>query len=916
MNYYNLGLFYHISLAILMIAMVLLLIYKSYTSKNTFSKWNVCFLVPLFAILYAMYFTANKYIGEEVNAFILFSFLNDVIEVVKFKIPVALVSNISKEIPIYYSSFIMAYAAITFATIISVASIFGQRLTNYFRKKILLHKNCDIVVGDSETSYNYMKKNDNCILLGTEMSKTRYTDLIKEGILVIKVPLNAKKLKRYLKNKKYNIIVFRDSKHSYSSIINTFDNAKALLTPKLPVIFSKISNYFADKKQKKVSNTEEKEAVNTEITTTENKENNEKNNSFIKVLKEKIKAYKEQKCAEKDLSVVKFQIYLEANQRELKILKDKISNTQKDNVNIYGFSKYELLARTFVVEHPISRYLPEDFVNDNLTIKNDKDINIVFIGFGKMNYQLFRMCTTQFQFAKQENNSNKLSAKLVNYHIFDKDSSNLHNEIFSKINYEFDKKFADTPDEYFAPPERICNIIPHKIDINSIRAKKLFESYVNENSYTYFIISLSNDLEDASYAQTLKRILPNHNYKIFVRAKNEAEEKLNELDDNIIYFGDEKNLYTHANIVNNDLTDLAKKMNFIYNKLNDIRDENIKKEKVGQSGIVNENKDSKLLVAIKKLFHIKTTKEIVDEYMNNSNAKRLEFYAKKKNSIALTNYIDNMWYNLQAIEQTSNLYRALNLPFKLYLLGFTMVKNNKNSKCNGINESYYNHIYKGDKKLDYNNNKFFTETQKSNVLAFMEHSRWNALYIIYDFTRMSIKTITNNGQKELARLKDLNYNATEKDLQTRVAHKDLAQKTHACLTTYYELENMIKYKYDYLDKLNFNDLDINKFKDIIDNFSKVLIKTFTKNQLVGLINLDISTLGEMTKEQLEETIKEKIAGFQEEDLKTFINDCIKKFKEKEISQIYLYDYLDLDYIYEAINSIGYSICCKNCIKID
>ncbi len=523
MNYYNLGLFYHISLAILMIAMVLLLIYKSYTSKNTFSKWNVCFLVPLFAILYAMYFTANKYIGEEVNAFILFSFLNDVIEVVKFKIPVVLVSNISKEIPIYYSSFIMAYAAITFATIISVASIFGQRLTNYFRKKILLHKNCDIVVGDSETSYNYMKKNDNCILLGTEMSKTRYTDLIKEGILVIKVPLNAKKLKRYLKNKKYNIIVFRDSKHSYSSIINTFDNAKALLTPKLPVIFSKISNYFADKKQKKVSNTEEKEAVNTEITTTENKENNEKNNSFIKVLKEKIKAYKEQKCAEKDLSVVKFQIYLEANQRELKILKDKISNTQKDNVNIYGFSKYELLARTFVVEHPISRYLPEDFVNDNLTIKNDKDINIVFIGFGKMNYQLFRMCTTQFQFAKQENNSNKLSAKLVNYHIFDKDSSNLHNEIFSKINYEFDKKFADTPDEYFAPPERICNIIPHKIDINSIRAKKLFESYVNENSYTYFIISLSNDLEDASYAQTLKRILPNHNYKIFVRAKNEAE---------------------------------------------------------------------------------------------------------------------------------------------------------------------------------------------------------------------------------------------------------------------------------------------------------------------------------------------------------------------------------------------------------
>ncbi len=289
-------------------------------------------------------------------------------------------------------------------------------------------------------------------------------------------------------------------------------------------------------------------------------------------------------------------------------------------------------------------------------------------------------------------------------------------------------------------------------------------------------------------------------------------------------------------------------MNFIYNKLNDIRDENIKKEKVGQSGIVNENKDSKLLVAIKKLFHIKTTKEIVDEYMNNSNAKRLEFYAKKKNSIALTNYIDNMWYNLQAIEQTSNLYRALNLPFKLYLLGFTMVKNNKNSKCNGINESYYNHIYKGDKKLDYNNNKFFTETQKSNVLAFMEHSRWNALYIIYDFTRMSKEKINKNIESEFERLSKLTSQASEKEKSPFVSHKDLANKEHGCLTTYSELENLIKYKYE-------------QFVD-------------------------------------------KIPGFDKDKL------------NKEIAQIYLYDYLDLDNIYEAINSIGYSIYCKNCGKID
>ena len=48
-----------------------------------------------------------------------------------------------------------------------------------------------------------------------------------------------------------------------------------------------------------------------------------------------------------------------------------------------------------------------DVMNFVSEIKNDKDINIVFIGFGKMNYQLFRMCTTQFQFAKKYNDGLK-----------------------------------------------------------------------------------------------------------------------------------------------------------------------------------------------------------------------------------------------------------------------------------------------------------------------------------------------------------------------------------------------------------------------------------------------------------------------------------------------------------------------------
>lgn len=109
-----------------------------------------------------------------------------------------------------------------------------------------------------------------------------------------------------------------------------------------------------------------------------------------------------------------------------------------------------------------------------------------------------------------------------------------------------------------------------QIDINSVEAKKKFKALVTEDSFTCFIISLENDLEDASYAQTVKRLLDDDgNYRIFVRAKNDNGEKLNEINDRIIYFGEEKKLYTHENIINDDLTKLAQRINLLYNDISD-----------------------------------------------------------------------------------------------------------------------------------------------------------------------------------------------------------------------------------------------------------------------------------------------------------------------------------------------------------
>ena len=249
----------------------------------------------------------------------------------------------------------------------------------------------------------------------------------------------------------------------------------------------------------------------------------------------------------------------------MKILKEKFITKADKNSNLYisGFSKYELMARKFVTEYPITKYIPRSFYNGNFTVKSDKQINVVFIGFGKVNYQLFRMCAMQFQFARED--GGRLASKPVKYYVYDNKEESLHNEFFSRILYEFDEEFADCD---FPKPEKICDLEICRADINSVEAKKNFRSLVSENSFTYFIVSLDDDLQDASYAQTVKRVLgDDENYRVFVRAKNDNGENLNDGEDRVIYFGEDKKLYTRENIINDDLCELAQRINLLYNKI-------------------------------------------------------------------------------------------------------------------------------------------------------------------------------------------------------------------------------------------------------------------------------------------------------------------------------------------------------------
>ncbi|MDE6557584.1 MAG: hypothetical protein K2K39_00595 [Clostridia bacterium] len=640
------------------------------------TKKNLFYLAPSFLLLYFMYITAAVFKGDKLDFFYCFALVNTIFDVLKFKATTSVIAPICSEYALFYADFVIAYLLGVITVILSVASFFSRRISNFISVTALLKKDCDIVIGDSAEAIKYIKRTKKCLLLGADIKSQRYAELIKQGIPVVKVAFEAKQLSRKLKRGGYNVIVFKDGSYSYTKIIDTFTE-------------------LADK--------------------------------------ERIK------------------IYLEANQQEMKILKEKfITKADKiSNLYIAGFSKYELMARRFVVDYPITKFIPRAFFNENFTLKNDKRINVVFVGFGKVNYQLFRMCAMQFQFAQEI--KGKLAVKPVNYYIYDNKCAMLHNEFFSRILYEVDEVFADCD---FPKPENICNVNIRPVDINSVEAKKEFKELVGEDSFTYFIISLDDDLPDASYAQTVKRLFDNSaNYRIFVRAKNDSGEKFNELNDGIVYFGEEKKLYTHENIVNDDLTELAQRINILYNNISDPPEwlKDLKKKK-------DISADEK-----RKILNDNLSKPENKQFMLES------------------------WSELPYIEQASNLYHALNLPFKLNLLGFDMVKKSGEGACGATEEEFNERYINSGRDKDYEDYAFFFKNEVSNVLAFIEHSRWNALYILYDYKQM-----------KKAEMKVFEDSDGDGKVRKTMPHKDTERKQHACLTTYYGLDELIKYKFETL----------------------------------------------------------------------------------------------------------------------
>jgi hypothetical protein len=694
--------------------------------KELISKKHLIYFVPSVILVYALLLITGIYRGDEIDFYYCFNLVSSAFDVFIFKISsfIPAMRQIAAEYPIFYADYILTFTISIATVILSIASFFSARIYNFLRKIRFCFRDCDILIGDSESALKYLKANKNCMMWGVGVSRKRYAELLKEGYCVWRSGFNSKLFGVFARLRERHFIVFRDSGQPFFKIIEYFSKLKR------------------------------------------------RNKKFLF-------------------------LHFEVNQEETKFFKDEFIAKADENSRAFisCFGKYELIARQFVWEYPLTKFIPRDFYRPNCTVCDGKEINVVFVGFGKVNRQMFRMCAMQFQFAAEQNG--ELVSKPIHYYVFDKEETSLHNDTLTRFQYEIKEAFRESD---FPVPEPICDLDDSKpLDAHSVAAKQKMRSLVHKNSYTFFIVSLDDDIADASYARTLEHLLVNEsNYKIFVRAKNKNGENLSCRESSVLYFGSDESFYTHDCIVNDELTGFAQRINLLYKHVNETS--------LGLSAA----QDEKISGEEKR--------ELVDKCLSSHQNRA---------------YMIEAWSKLETIKQYSNLYHAFNLPFKIHMLGFSMRKR-KNPEDVGISEATFNEKYVNSGKADqYCDYSFFFKTESSNVLAFIEHSRWNALYILYDYVQMK------KSEMKISVKIDQESRKTVRE----VVHQDNERKRHACVTTYRGLDSLIRFKF----KLLYPEKDFDK------------------------------------------AVSEK-------------DESILKLKD-----LYAYDYMDLDRLYEEFHVLGYVI---------
>ena len=406
---------------------------------------------------------------------------------------------------------------------------------------------------------------------------------------------------------------------------------------------------------------------------------------------------------------------------------------------------FHQISVDFIDKYPLSYFLTEKHIDYSTSLVNpETDINVIFVGFGYTNRQIFLTSVANNQFLTKVGNDIKL--KPVNYHIIDKERAKSDKNLNHDYNrYKFERGDFN-PDDYLELPDLPANEYYTQINVNDWEFYGEIKNIVckNPNSINVIILSLGDELVNLDVSKKLcvkKAEWGVSNCHIFCKNSTEKTGTPIEGSRDCYYFGNESEIYNIDNIMMDDLTVMALLRNTIY--------------------------DVEYAV-----------KSFGSEKINDYFVEQCQREAEEK------------WFNskLQS-ERESNLYCCLSLRSKLNLLGFDCVDESDERPAVSYDDfmavyanndmpniSYYNQKIDGKYIIKYDLN--YKDSTRKN-LAILEHYRWNSFMITQGFVPATIDQIKNET-------------ITENGVQRNTNGKNYYMRRHGNLTTFKGLERFAK----------------------------------------------------------------------------------------------------------------------------
>ena len=473
---------------------------------------------------------------------------------------------------------------------------------------------------------------------------------------------------------------------------------------------------------------------------------------------------------------------------------------------VHYINKYKLFAIDFVGKYPLTQFMTEAQIDySSATIKPEVEMNVVMIGFGKTNRQIFLTSVANNQFLTKvtgEDGTSILKEKPVNYYVYD----NRNAEQDKNLNHDYFRYSREYPSlkarhkEYLEIPPIPANEKFLKIDVNDGE----FYSSLKENlavggkhAYNYVLIAYGSDMENLDFAEKVCEKLTEweliEQTKVFVKIRNDmlSDEVIEkEYSDKFIVFGNEnKIVYNVRQIFAEQHEKMAKDKHLTY--------------------IFAQNPGNEMEIKEKDLYLTtipageppkkdETKKEKDDE----KESPKIKISGEAKNNYLL-NYANKEWYeDWVQVQRDSNTYACLSIRMKLHLLGFDF----KKGIHEDASEEFMKKYEEGDKPnraeqeimglkpVNHGDCHFKRGTIRNN-LATQEHQRWNAYHICHGYVPATIEETKANEKKKLLNMRK-HRNILTYDGLIQFCHLMMEIKKPD-----YAENDVIKYDYQILDDL-------------------------------------------------------------------------------------------------------------------